>query len=118
MLENHNSDLFDTYIPIYNQALLTSAQSVNLIYSNSVNSKYDCFVKCSSLDTCQLVSIDSSNNNCYLYDQINSASFVYSSQTVLYEKYFNNMSAINANLQYYWPFNSKSCHLHSIIIVN
>lgn len=77
-----------------------------------IANKYDCFQKCSSLTECSLVSLNS--NQCKLYNAINYTNFVsYTGSACLYQKYIEDYSSINANLEYYWPFNGNGNELIS-----
>jgi arabinan endo-1,5-alpha-L-arabinosidase len=71
-----------------------------------VTNKYECFQKCSSLPNCALVS--TSSNQCKLYDKINFSNFFSSpGSSVLFQKYNEDYSSINAYLAYHWPFNGN-----------
>ena len=100
---NHNSNLFDKYTPIYNYAISNATSS--LIYSSTVETRYDCFIKCSSLISCRLVF--ASQNDCKLYSQVDYTNFIGSNNITLYEKRIDDYSSINAYLTNHWTFNNN-----------
>ena len=81
-------------------------QSVNLIYSSTVDSKYDCFQKCSSLKNgCLLVSIKV--NQCNLYNRLDYSSFITNVDTILFTKSVDDYSSITPYLTNHWTFNNN-----------
>ncbi len=76
-----------------------------MLETSTVSSKYDCFSKCNARKDCKMISIKS--NVCKLLSQIKYSVSVSLTEPCLFEKYFENYSAINANLINHWPFNNN-----------
>ena len=102
---NHNRDLFDKFVPIYNQDTTSSDETNNLISAQTVSNKFECAQKCSQISTCKMISFKS--NQCKLFKQVKySLSTNTTRESILYEKYVPDYSSINSYLTNHWPFNN------------
>ncbi len=98
--------MFDLYNPIYNRDILTSMQTNNLIFSSTVDSRYDCFEKCSSLkNSCSLAYIKL--NQCKLYSKVDYGSLISSIDIILFQKSIDDYSSITPFLTNHWTFNNN-----------
>jgi hypothetical protein len=102
---NHNRELFDKYIPIYNYGISAADETGIVLESNTVILKYDCFRKCSSRSDCLMISYKI--DQCKLYSQVKYTSSLVTNSPYLFEKVIEDYSAINANLIHHWPMNNN-----------
>ena len=104
---NHNIDLFDTYTPIYGFDVSVTDEVGILLDTSTVSVKYDCFIKCTSMNSvCKMALLKS--KQCKLYSQVKySVQLSPSSESCLFQKYIPDYSAINAYLTNWWPFNNN-----------